>query len=410
MPDDKYWKICHTSLIALKERNEIGSFNGCDKRGKHVPDNKTPDCKINLVRCHIKSIPKMESHYCRKDSQKQYIDTNLTLPKLYEAYLKWLIEKSLESQPDVDYNPVSESKYRDIFTNDFNISCFHPKKDQCMICTTWNNLTVEEQKTRQPAKDDHERHRKEVDDFRDETEKACLKDPSRRMTTFDLEAVLQLPCGHAAQLFYKRKLCVYNLTFYEKPGGRGVCYLWSETEGKRGSDEIGTCLFKYLLSLPDHVRKIDILSDNCSGQNKNVQIIAMCLYAIEYIKHLDVITHTFLETGHTHMECDSMHSAIESAQKNLKVHSMGQWESILSMARKKMPYKVQRLQFSDFLDLKCLVKEMIVNKSKDVQGETVNWRNIRSMRYSSSSIVEYKYNLTDNFIQLDTSVSSAKVC
>ena len=58
-------------------------------------------------------------------------------------------------------------------------------------------------------------------------------------------------------------------------------------------------------------RKPIFFSDNCGGQNKNIQIAAVCLYAVKNIDHLDEIVHTFLETGHTMMECDSMHAAVE---------------------------------------------------------------------------------------------------
>ena len=135
-------------------------------------------------------------------------------------------------------------------------------------------------------------------------------------------------------------LIVYNFTLYESPGARGVCYLWSEVDGHRGSDEIGSCLLSYLQSLPEHVKKIDFFSDNCRGQNKNIQIAAVCLYAVKNIDHLDEIVHTFLENGHTMMKCDSMHAAVEFAKRNMRVESMQQWETVLQLARRKNPYEV----------------------------------------------------------------------
>ena len=89
------------------------------------------------------------------------------------------------------------------------------------------------------------------------------------------------------------------------------------------------------MSLPSSVSKVDIFSDNCDGQNKNIQTVAV--YA-----HINKIQHTFLETRYTHMECDSMHAAIEHAKKYAKVHSIGQWEGILTMARQNNPHNVTR--------------------------------------------------------------------
>ena len=63
------------------------------------------------------------------------------------------------------------------------------------------------------------------------------------------------------------------------------------------------------------VRHAIFYSDACAGQNRN-QFIATCFaHAVANIQHLQVIDHKFLETGHTQLECDSMHSAIEFAKK-----------------------------------------------------------------------------------------------
>ena len=43
-----------------------------------------------------------------------------------------------------------------------------------------------------------------------------------------------------------RKLCCYNLSVYSAGDKKGTCFLWSEIEGKRGSNEISTCLSLYL--------------------------------------------------------------------------------------------------------------------------------------------------------------------
>ena len=395
-------------LTAIENKSPFGTFSGQDNRGKHTPWNKTPQVKIDLVHEHIGTIPKMAAHYCRKDSNRQYIDPQLTIPRLYELYLSWLKEKSAASgasSDDVLKNPVSERRYREIFVNDFNISPFHPKKDQCVLCESWKNLSAAEKESRAEEKREHEQNKEDTKNFKADVKSQCKQDPTHCMATFDLEAILQLPCGQVSQLYYKRKLVVYNFTVYENPSSMGNCYLWTEVDGRKGSDEIGTCLLKYFQEIPDSISKVDIFSDNCGGQNKNIQIVAACLYAVNTIDHLKEIQHTFLETGHTQMECDSMHSAIEHAKKHVKIHSIGQWEEILSMARRKNPYRVTRMQYSDFYDFKGLVRATVQNKSLDEAGQTVNWRKVRSLNFKScsESTVAYRYSLQDEYSQIDLS-------
>jgi len=101
----------------------VCDYAGGDNRGKHIPWNKTPESTVALVHEHLNMIPKMASHYCRKDSRKQYVDPQLSVPRLCELYLTWLKDKSTATPADeLLKNPVSERRYREIFVNDFNIS------------------------------------------------------------------------------------------------------------------------------------------------------------------------------------------------------------------------------------------------------------------------------------------------
>ena len=241
--------MCSTCTIALKNENSIGAFAGGDNRGKHIPWNKTPESKVALVHEHLNMIPKMASHYCRKNSRKQYVDPQLSVPRLCELYLTWLKDKSTATPADeLLKNPVSERRYREIFVNDFNISPFHPKKDQCVLCESWNSLSVQEKENRE-----HNRKWSMIvtkQNFKTTVKAQCMQDPTARCMTFDLEAILQLPCGQVSQLYYKHKLVVYNFTVYESPSKEGSCYLWTELDGCKGSDEIGTCLLQYFIALP----------------------------------------------------------------------------------------------------------------------------------------------------------------
>jgi len=91
-----------------------------------------------------------------------------------------------------------------------------------------------------------------------------------------------------------------------------------------------------------------MFSDTCGGQNRNQNVAAVLLYAVHLIGHLKVTEQKFLEKGHTYMECDSMHSAIEFAQKNSSVFCVSAWKTIFEVARRKNPYEVHQLSHIDF--------------------------------------------------------------
>lgn len=63
-----------------------GLYIGRDKRIGVLPPNATPLETIQLVKEHIDSFPRIESHYCRRDSQKQYLLPDLNISKMYRLY------------------------------------------------------------------------------------------------------------------------------------------------------------------------------------------------------------------------------------------------------------------------------------------------------------------------------------
>jgi hypothetical protein len=171
---------------------------------------------------------------------------------------------------------------------------------------------------------------------------------------FDLQAVLYRPCSLVIVMYYMIKLCVYNLSVYDLGYEKGSCYLWSEANGMRGSSEIATCLRLYLLSLPSEEDHVILYSDGCIGQNKNQIVALSLLHAITHIPNLKIIDHKFLESGHTHMECDSIRSAIEFAKKKTQIFVPGQWDTVITMARRRDTYMVIPMKHTDFLDYRSM--------------------------------------------------------
>ena len=69
------------TLCISHNKNEHVIFLGSDRRGKHVPHNKTKEEHVEAVKSHIKSFQAMESHYKRASSKRLYLDPNLTIKK-----------------------------------------------------------------------------------------------------------------------------------------------------------------------------------------------------------------------------------------------------------------------------------------------------------------------------------------
>ena len=163
---------------------------------------------------------------------------------------------------------------------------------------------------------------------------------------------------------------MYSLRVYSAaPPNDVVCYCWSKIEGGRGSNEIGTCQWLCQLSLT--VKEVSLYSDKCSDQNKNQNVATPLMYAVQKTQ-LEIITHHFLESGHSYMECDSMHSAVETEKKYIDVYTIFDWLSIFRRARRRHPYTAVNLHH-DMFDLQSLAQKIMKNRSQGEDGNIVNW-------------------------------------
>ena len=292
-------------------KKEHCSFKSVDRRGKHVPANKTESLRIAYVKHHIQSFPTVDSHYQRKNTQRKFLEPGLSISRMYDLY-----KDKCKSENVI---PVSSKVYRTIFCTEYNLSFHKPKKDTCAFCNTYK----EKERTgfvsdmEKYNYDEHLRRKEEARREKENDKEASKKDKSIYSATFDLQAVLYTPCSNVSKVFYKRKLNCYNFTVFSLADKCGACYIWDETNGQRGSSEIGSCLITHLKSLPSTVKHVILYSDCCSGQNRNQYLAAGLHHTVKTSPSLQILEQKFLESGHTQMECDSMHAAIEHAKKGL---------------------------------------------------------------------------------------------
>lgn len=365
----------------VKKKSPIsGRYSAIHKNKDREPWNKTSEKRLRRVNNFLNAIPKVPSHYCRKDTKKLYFEPCMNIRKLYELY----------NEREKNNNPVSFFVFNSVFQNyEPQLSFFIPRKDQCVICNR-NGATDSE----------YEEHilRKDIISANKEADKAnALAQPKNTLyVTFDLEAILTLPQSEDSMLYYSRKLSVFNCTIHDSQN-RGVCNMWSETAGRKGANEVGTCLLQYFRSLDSDIKHITMYSDTCSGQNRNQYIVAALLLAqnTDEFSSAEIIDLKYLESGHSMMECDSMHATIERAKKNRKVYLPEEYELIASLARQKPhPYEVKRMTHSDFFDLHELAAKCIRMRKQDVNGEPIQWLKIKWFRFiRGSSVVHFKYDV-----------------
>lgn len=228
---------------AHENKTPTNQYSAVDNRGKHPPHNKLPDNARQAIIDHINSFPCVESHYTRKNTQKKYLGSNLNITKMYELYQ----EKNKGSGIRV----ASFQTYQQIFGNGFNLAFHVPKNDQCLKCGVAQRAESEAQVPAE-IRLNLEAHIKRKEMCREALKmdiESAKNDPQIVVATFDLQSVLQIPISAESSFFYKRKLCLYNLTFFCENTKEAYCFTWPETEGRRGSNEIGSCIYYFVCEM-----------------------------------------------------------------------------------------------------------------------------------------------------------------
>lgn len=225
------------------------------------------------------------------------------------------------------------------FKKDFRyVSFAELKTDACNKCTAF----------KASGKSNNKEHLEHLDEanlvyqMKREDKIRAKEDPSFLLISFDLEKCLPTPNLTCSEAFYKRLLWTYNLTIFDyTPNSEAVCYMWSEDTGKKGSNEIASCLYDFLqnaLKKNPQIQEVKLYSDSCAGQNKNRQVIGMEKFILETLFQIKQISHTYMVPGHTHMECDTIHALVEKVKKRVQVFTPTDWYTVVSTCKSSRPF------------------------------------------------------------------------
>lgn len=114
---------------------------------------------------------------------------------------------------------------------------------------------------------------------------------------------------------------------------------------------------------------------------------------------IDTFDMKFLEPGHTHMECDSMHSTIEHASEFAKIYLPTDWFNVVRLAKRNgTPYTVKIMNHNNFVDLKAYKATNLPNIITTTNGTRVKWHDItwlRCLKGKPNSIF-FKYDFDDS--------------
>lgn len=355
-----------------------------DQRGRHPPAHKLPESVSEKVKDHIMQYPSYVSHYRRSDyvQEHRYLPTGLKVQDMHQEFLE-------KVKP-----PVSLSTYQRIF-----LECGRKTKplqtDTCNKCDTYDVqlplATGEKKQALLQTREEHHKRAELLYDLKKAAKIATMSKPNSRVLVFDLEQVLPTPSLRSNMIFYSRQLNVYNLTVTDTKMHTTHCYMWDESQGERGSNNIASCLTQHTLQeIPEGVEELDIFSDSCVGQNRNSIVTSSMFTILQVHPTLRIIRHICLEVGHTRLECDNSHSTIESIKDKRICETPEDWYNAireLNGPSASHSYKVTEM-VGKFYDFKSLLKSTgpLVLRSKCSTGNKFQWLKTHYFEYRRDSI------------------------
>ncbi|XP_065221373.1 uncharacterized protein LOC135846299 [Planococcus citri] len=383
--EQKKIRVCKTMFLNTFGLREWTVLNwvkvGFDEKAPKTNHLRTANSerRRGIVKDFLGLLPKMESHYCRKDTSRLYLESIWdSLSHVYREYQKYCKEKEEKPLDYTGFNDVVE---------ELKISIFKPRKDRCDFCVGYENgsLVISDA--------DYQLHRQKKDIAQNE-KTADIKNLEKKFVfSMDVQAVMVCPLMKASAVFFKTKLNVHNFTIYDPRTHDGLCNLWDESEADLQSSVFATMIIDYLEHLPlTEGDEIIMWSDGCTYQNRNA-VLSNALLNFAMKRQVTVIQ-KYLEKGHTELECDAMHACIQRkfAKKNIYLPSTYQMycetARLKSDIKKPHPYVTKYWHFEEFFDFTKLSWYPSIRPGKKTGDPCVT--DIRALRHGPDGVLSYK--------------------
>lgn len=142
-------------------------------------------------------------------------------------------------------------------------------------------------------------------------------DPELEAMSYDMMKILLMPRLTTSIVYYLRQLILFNLGIHIGSSGKGRFNIWQENEASRGTQELGSCLKKYINNIIAPVKNLILWSDSCGGQNRSIKLVLMLIHVLQHHSSLETISLRYRLSGHSFLSNDSEFGDFECARESL---------------------------------------------------------------------------------------------
>ena len=336
---------------------------------------------------YVNSISNLRLKQSTKHQMRQYWTKTgpLHLDKLAEQnqYAILKVQDQIQDQ--------GSDLHKEILLEDKNL--IEDAKDECINEDSLNEIL-------DTAKDHIKKAKFQREVYNRYTEYSKVHEKTLTLT-MDMSQNVEVPHLGAEQpgeTYYLSAMTGFIFGIVENSTDILSAYVWMESEGDRGMNNIVSCLHKDLSRRGVFLKKITdlvIFADNCAGQNKNRCVIRYLIWLVEagYVRSCNLI---FLIKGHTKNKCDRLFNLLKQYYSRSNIFTPSQLIDHLNLSPQ---VNVHRFQESDFKNYnKWLSKYYQVpetNTIKDFHQFTIKSDNptvLLRYSYSDAKVEDYKQN------------------
>lgn len=290
----------------MKEYFEKGKLLQ-EKRGGDRVSHKNVH-KMEAVIKFINSIPCTEPHYCRGNTKRYYLASELSINKLWKLY---------DSQATEDLK-VKKCYFRNIFNTKYNLGFGTPRTDVCATCLRFSSELkhVKNDEAKNNLLTKQRLHKLRAKAF---FKKVKEEKPGLKIFSFDCEKNLNLLKVPDQVAYYLRNIYLYNFTIVEGSSNSKLlpdnvfAYCWTENTFPKAANEIASALYHRLNNSDlTSCHTLRLMADGCAGQNKNTIMLGMlCKWLTEAPQNIKTIELVFPVVGHSYIPPDRVFARIE---------------------------------------------------------------------------------------------------
>ena len=152
--------------------------------------------------------------------------------------------------------------------------------------------------------------------------------------------------------YYFSPLSIYCFGICDAVTSHLSAFVYDESEGGKGGNNVASLLLQYVRenfvdSNLGPMMELNVIMDNCAGQNKNRMVIRMASYMLElrYFRRINLI---FLVKGHTKNMCDRMFNSMKQRYHHRNIYTLEDTYKILNLDDKVTVFPTTSTNFYDW--------------------------------------------------------------